>query len=95
MKFPEWVLKASKKNQASARLRYLVYRIALEASPKPTVRALCENIDIDHSTVTTYITRGAFSPNLARLFEKKFGRDIADAMWLTDPLCIVPTNPLK
>lgn len=95
MQFPKWVLDASKKTQASARLRYLVYRLALEVSPKPTVRALCAHVEIDHSTVTTYITRGAFSATLAMQFQKKFGRALADAAWLTDPLSIVATPPAK
>lgn len=88
MKFPQHVLRASKKTQASARLKYLVYRMALELSPRPSIRALCEIIGVEHSTVATYITRGAFSYPLAAKMQEKFGRDLAAAEWLTSPLSI-------
>lgn len=88
MKFPLWVLRTAKKNQASARLRYLVYRLALDNCPRPSVRAVCELAGIDHSTVTTYITRGSFSSKLALEFQERFGRDLAAAEWLTSPLNI-------
>lgn len=92
MKFPLRVLRTAKKHQASARLRYLIYRLALEQCPRPSVRALCEEAGIDHSTVTTYITRGSFSSKLALEFQERFGRELAAAEWLTSPLKITTTK---
>ncbi len=92
MKFPEWVLKAPKRLQASARLRYLVYRLAIEITPKASVRALCEQTAIDHSTVTLYIKRGQFSPSLAHAWQKQFGRTLVRAEWLIEPLDIPVTD---
>jgi len=92
MKFPKWVLKAPKKLQASARLRYLCYRLAIEVTPKASVRALCEQTSIDHSTVATYIRRGEFSNALAAKWEEQFGPHLAQASWFTDPLNIPLTT---
>lgn len=91
MKFPKWVLRIrSKRQQASARLRYMLYRIALEVSDTPTIRSMCVQTGVaNHSTVSLYISQGAFSNALAARFEEIFGPDIITADALTDPMSIV------
>lgn len=97
MKFPTWVTKTrGKKAQASARLRYLIYRLAIEFTDTATVRALCETTGIaKHSTVSLYLSQGAFSQGMAERFEEHFGSDIITAAQLTAPLEIAPAFTSK
>lgn len=82
--FPKWVLKTPKKQQATQRLTYILYRIALEHTPTPSLRSLCETSKVaSNTTVSIYIERGFFSPTLAARFEKAFK---IPASWLTDPM---------
>lgn len=86
MQFPQWVAKLPADKRASGRLGYLIRRLALETCPNPSVRALCMSTDVsDHSTVSLYIARGAFTEELADIFQEKFK---IPASWLTDPLSI-------
>ena len=90
MMFPLWVQKArSKKAQATARLKYILYRLAIEQAGTPTIRGLCEGIDFaNHATVSLYVKKGAFSHRMAEAFEEHFGSDAVTAAQLTDPLSI-------
>ena len=93
MTFPGWVQKArSKKAQASARLRYIMYKLAIEHTPTGSIRGLCETCKLgSHTTVSLYISQGAFSQHLAERFEERFGSAIITAAQLVAPLDI-PTE---
>lgn len=90
MVFPAWVNKArSNKAKASARLRYIIIRLAIEHSASASVRAMCDSAGLcRHSVVALYISKGAFSQRLAEKFEQHFGSDIITAAALMDPLSI-------
>ena len=69
----------------------MLCRLAIECTDKPTIRALCEFSGlVNHSTVSIYITRGAFSQVMAEKFEEKFGAEHITAAQLTNPLEIHP-----
>ena len=89
MQFPQWVLKTrGKKNQASARLRYILVALALQLNQRASLRGVSKFAGCDHSTLSYYVKQGAFSENMALQLEKKFGADVVRHEWLTDPLSI-------
>ena len=90
MQFPPWAdgPKLSKKRRATLRLKYMISRLALIASVRQSHRALGERCGLDHSTISMYVRRGAFSPNAAAVIEQAMGRNNIRAEWLTDPLNI-------
>jgi IS30 family transposase len=51
----------SKSAKSTARLRYIVAQLAATYTARNSVRALAELVGIDHSTISIYIKRGAFS----------------------------------
>lgn len=93
--FPEWVQKVrGKKAQASARLRYILARLAIEYTDSPSVRGLCVSTGLcGPSVVSAYINQGAFSPVLAEKFEKHFGASVINAKALIDPMSIGSEGP--
>lgn len=98
MSFPTWVQKKNRnaKMQASARLRYMLYRLAIDYTDKPTIRALCIASGAGkHSTVSLYVAQGAFSQALAERFEKFFGAEHITAAALMDPLSVEPAYNAK
>lgn len=92
MVFPKWVSKArSKKAQATARLRYIIYRLAIEHGDSASIRAMCDATGVcKHSVVSLYVSQGAFSRHMAERFEAHFGSDVVKADQLVSPLDIEP-----
>lgn len=93
MIFPDWTLKQNKKKlkkaeQASARLRFLMNTLANLNDPSATFFSLAKTIGINHTTISAYIMRGAFSQPCADRFEAHFGPEVCKAIWLTAPLDI-------
>lgn len=98
MSFPTWVQKKNRnsKQQASARLKYMLYRLSIEFAEKPTIRALCDASGAaKHSTVSIYITKGSFSELCAQRFEEFFGAGNITAAALMDPLSVEPAYNAK
>ena len=93
MQFPPWANgpKLSKKQRASLRLRYIISKISLQISGRQSHRALAEHVGLNHSTISLYVSRGAFSEKAAKTIEERVGRTICRAEWLTDPLNIETT----
>lgn len=94
MQFPSWVLKTrGAKQQASARLRYMLYSLALEVSPRPSLHGLAEKTRIaEHSTLSLALKKGALSQKIAESFEDHFGSAVVTAEQLTNPMSIAVPN---
>ena len=90
MQFPVWTRRRgmTKKEQASARLAYLINRLCAEHSRKNSLKAVADAVGVTYSVILIYIGRGKFSQVLAEKFQKTFAIEPA---WLTDPLSI-PDN---
>lgn len=90
LRFPPWVdNQGSDEKRATARLRYLVARAAIEATGSQSVRALAKKIEMDHSSISTAIRRGYFSDDMAAAIEAAVGRSsIIKIEHLTEPLKI-------
>ena len=89
VRFPHWVDDVSTdQERASARLRYLVNRAAIEATGKQSVRALAEKIEMDHSSISNAIRRGYMSEGMAQAIEQSVGRAVLKANYLINPLKI-------
>jgi hypothetical protein len=90
LRFPPWVdNQGSDEKRATARLRYLVARAAIEATGSQSVRALAKKIEMDHSSISTAIRRGYFSEDMAAAIEAAVGRSsIIKIEHLTEPLKI-------
>ena len=92
VRFPPWVdAQPNDDERASARLRYLVNRAALEATGKQSVRALAEKIEMDHSSISNAIRRGYMSEGMAMAIEQSVGRAVLKANYLINPLKIKAT----
>ena len=93
MQFPPWANgpKLSKKRRASLRLRFIVSNLALNVSGRQSHRALAEHVGLNHSTISLYVSRGAFSEKAAKTIEQRVGQTTCRAEWLTDPLNIETT----
>ena len=93
MNFPHWVdAPRSKKTRATNRLKYLLSVLANNLTGRQSMRALSEHVGLDHSTISIYIRRGAFSEKAAKLIEEKLGRAAVRHEQLTDPLSIEKTG---
>lgn len=93
MRFPEWVTKTRKNKQASARLRYIILKLCIETVSKPSFRDFARTTGLcDYSTISSYITKGGFTPGLAERFETYFGKKVVTATMLTDPMSIIPSQ---
>lgn len=89
VRFPQWVDAHKKDEQrASARLRYLINRAAVEATGRQSVRGLCEKIAMDHSSISFAIRRGYFTEQMAQAIEAAVGRAVVKAEYLIAPLKI-------
>lgn len=90
MKFPTWTRRTglTRQERAAKRLRYIVYRLAIEVCETPTIRALAERGGIDHATISCALRAGRFSEELAARFEAAFGRKLVRKDELIDPLAI-------
>lgn len=90
MQFPPWVLKTrGVRHQKTARLRFMLYSLALQVSPRPSLHAIRAKTGLaDNSTLSLYIGKGAMSPPMAESFEKFFGSAVVKAEWLVDPMTV-------
>jgi len=89
VRFPAWVDTHKKdEHRATARLRYLISRAAIEATGKQSVRALAAKIEMDHSSLSFAIRRGYLTVPMAIAIEQAVGRAVVRAEYLTDPLKI-------
>ena len=89
VRFPPWVdTQPNDDERASARLRYLVNRAALEAPGKQSVRALAEKIEMDHSSISNAIRRGYMSEGMAQAIVQSVGLSMLKADYLINPLKI-------
>lgn len=91
MIFPSWTnRRAMKKSEkASARLRYLINRIAAELGPINSLKSVGDEIGVNYSTILSYIDRGSFSRATADKLEERFD---VPAEWLLDPMSIDDTS---
>lgn len=89
VRFPKWVdAHKDEEQRASARLRYLINRAAIEATGRQSVRGLCEQIEMDHSSLSFAIRRGYFTESMAQAIEAAVGRAIVKSEYLIAPLKI-------
>jgi hypothetical protein len=90
MEIPTWVdaKKRSKSAKATARLKFMLTYLAAKNTGRGSMRALAELVGLDHSTLSTYIRRGAFSEAAAQRIEAKLGAKQITADMLVDPLSI-------
>lgn len=87
---PTWVdkNKSRGRDKASARLDYLVGLLAALHTERKSIRGLAEKIGMDHSTISLYIRKGAFTmPAATRIVETLKDPKLAVTM-LTEPLTI-------
>lgn len=90
VRFPQWVDAHEKDEQrASARLRYLISKAAVEATGRQSVRGLCVTISMDHSSISSAIRRGYFTEQMAKAVEAAVGRKVIRHEYLTAPLKIM------
>lgn len=89
VRFPQWV-EANKKDdeRASARLQYLISLAAVEATGRQSVRALCEQIQMDHSSMSLAIRRGYFTEKMANAVANAVTSKSIRAEYLIAPLKI-------
>lgn len=94
MQIPHWVEKglSSKQKKASARLKWIVGNIAARHTGRASMRALAEKVELDHSTLSGYIRRGAFSQPAAERIVAALKDDSVTVLMLTQPLSI-PVTP--
>ena len=59
------------KQRATARLRYVLATLAVRASGRHSMRGLAQFLELDHSTLSTYVRRGGCSKPTASLILKK------------------------
>jgi hypothetical protein len=92
MRFPAWVdgPRKTKAQRATARLKFIIFSLSA-GTERMSARCLAEKVGLDHSTISGYIRRGAFSPNAAAKIETALGRKTIRAEYLTDPLNIPTT----
>lgn len=90
MKFPNWTRRTglSRLERSAKRLRYLVYRLAIEVLETPTIRGLGDKAGIDHSSISCALRTGRFTPEMAEKFEKAFGRKLVRKEDLINPLAV-------
>ena len=90
MQFPSWAdaPKLSKKRRATQRLRFIISNLALRVSGRQSHRALADHVGLNHSTISVYVRRGAFSEKAAKVIEDRVGKELCPSEWLTDPLSI-------
>lgn len=88
MQIPSWVEKnaRSKNAKASARLKYTLTLLAAKHTARQSIRALAEKVGMDHSTISFYIRRGAFSEKAAKRIEENLGSKEITAAFLRNPL---------
>lgn len=67
MQFPKWAdsTELSKQQRASGRLKFITSTLATELSPRASMRALAEQVGLEHSTITKSIKQGFFSEKSA------------------------------
>ena len=94
MQIPAWVEKGLRSNAAksTARLKFIVGNIAARHTGRASMRALAEKVGLDHSTISGYIRRGAFSPQAAQAIVSKLNDPTISATMLTVPLTL-PREP--
>lgn len=85
IKFPAWVDKGSTAARAQNVLKYLVNRLAAEASPKSSVSYLGREIGMAPATMFVYLNRGYFSQEAAEKLQARFGKNLAPSALLQDP----------
>ena len=89
VRFPQWVEDHKKDHErASARLQYLVSLAAVEATGRQSVRALCEQIQMDHSSVSLAIRRGYFTEKMATAVANAVSSKTIRPEYLVAPLKI-------
>lgn len=88
MNIPTWVDNKNRGRQAraSARLRYVMNVLAAKHSDRQTMRSLAEKVALDHSTLSLYIRRGAFSKSAAERIVKMLKTDEVTVHMLMRPL---------
>lgn len=88
MKFPDWVetKRMPKLERAQRRLRYLLRRVAVDATPGGTMKQMCPLVGIDPSSLSCAITRGWCSDSQAIRIADLVGKEHTDWRWLRYPL---------
>lgn len=88
MKFPTWTRRTglTRQERSAKRLRYLIYRLAIEVCETPTIRALGDKAGIDHSSISCALRTGRLTAEMADKFEKAFGRKLVNKAAFLDPL---------
>lgn len=94
MQIPAWVEKGLRSNAAksTARLKFIVGNIAARHTGRASMRALAEKVGMDHSTISGYIRRGAFSEQAALTMVVKLNDPTVSVGMLLSPLSL-PREP--
>lgn len=96
MQIPDHILrgKRSKADKASAVLKYIILTLAVQHTSRASVRSLAKLLEMDHSTVSIYIRRGAFPEATAERIVSKLKHPQLKAEHLAKPLSMlsVPTD---
>ena len=95
MHFPEWAdnKRMTKKQRASARLKFILMELANRHTGRASLRGLAEVVGLNHSTLCKYVKDGRFTESKACQMEVRLGRSSVTAAMLIDPLSIVSTKP--
>ncbi len=90
MQIPQWVDKGkrSKADKAAARLKYVIGLLAAQHTERASMRSLAEHCGLDHSTIATYVRRGAFSDSAATAIVSALADKALEVWHLTRPLDI-------
>lgn len=90
MKFPQWTRRTglTRQERSAKRLRYLIYRLAIEVCETPTIRDLGAKAGIDHSSISYALRTGRCTEDMAEKFEKAFGRKLVRKQDLVNPLAV-------
>lgn len=87
MEFPDWVLHAPDEDKASARLRYLINKAAVECAGSGSLANFASAAGVDRTLLYRYITAGAFTESAAQRIERVAGH-VVTAVMLVDPMSI-------
>lgn len=90
MTIPHWVEhgKRSKREKATARLKYLMSTLAARHTSRSSMRGLADMVGMSHSTLSLYIRRGAFTESAAKCIVEVLKDGELTPQMLVDPMSI-------
>lgn len=95
MKIPDHVCRGKRRQEerATALLKYLIRKLALQHTERGSMRALSEKVSLDHSTVAIYVRQGRFSQSAAERIVNSLGDPELKVSYLTEPLSLLAKSP--